>query len=255
VEQQDASDTSGRLAIGTMGPCHGLRQRLGQGRPPRRQWRPDRELWAWDGSTWIEKSPVVGAVPSPRENHEVVGDSVRKRTILFGGGSSDLWELDANPARQPAAQFTVTGAVAAGVEPSSIASLRVRASAAGGHPPYDAQRLGAALLGWNVRTSGTDLAGIWLPVDAAARNAAGVDAAADQRAPYALANAGGAVIDWTSKSREDARRYFTERDGTLAFQVRPLGASGAGANEAAVALDYIEVRVRYCLEQDGTPCP
>ena len=54
-----------------------------------------------------------------------------------------------------------------------------------------------------------------------------------------------ALVTWSSSSPDDARRFVVERDRLLSFQCRSSGESGSGA--ARVALDYIEVRVRYRL--------
>jgi hypothetical protein len=54
-----------------------------------------------------------------------------------------------------------------------------------------------------------------------------------------------ALLSWSASSAADAQRFFLERDRALAFQCRPNGSSGISDQEAAVALDYIEVRLRY----------
>lgn len=58
--------------------------------------------------------------------------------------------------------------------------------------------------------------------------------------PY-LPGADGALLDWTAPDDVEARAYVLDRD--LAFQCRPDGTTGSGLAE--VALDYLEVRVRY----------
>ena len=54
------------------------------------------ETWEWDGATWTRRS-VTG--PSGRTRHEMVFDSARGRTVLFGGSNdsgllADTWEWD-----------------------------------------------------------------------------------------------------------------------------------------------------------------
>jgi len=60
-------------------------------------WMPLADTWEWDGSNWLVMSPS-GPVPSPRSGHVMAFDTVRARTVLFGGvGASgsqltDTWE-------------------------------------------------------------------------------------------------------------------------------------------------------------------
>lgn len=49
--------------------------------------------WEWDGSNWIEQSPVSS--PAPRIGASMVYDFVRQRIVMFGGdGLDDMWEWD-----------------------------------------------------------------------------------------------------------------------------------------------------------------
>jgi hypothetical protein len=73
-----------------------------------------------------------------------------------------------------------------------------------------------------------------------ASNFAGV--AAEQ--PY-IGSPSTTRMDWTAASPAEARRFLTERDGLLSFQVRPSGTMGPDPGGAQVVLDYVEVRVRY----------
>jgi len=54
------------------------------------------DTWEWDGAVWTNATPVVS--PSARAWHSMTYDSVRGRTVLFGGynGSQlgDTWEWD-----------------------------------------------------------------------------------------------------------------------------------------------------------------
>jgi hypothetical protein len=47
------------------------------------------DTWEWDGSTWIERTPVVG--PPARVEHAMAYDASRGRVFLFGGAGRD-WE-------------------------------------------------------------------------------------------------------------------------------------------------------------------
>ncbi|MCC6217547.1 MAG: hypothetical protein IT376_22000 [Polyangiaceae bacterium] len=57
------------------------------------------DSWEWDGTAWIKTGPAaVGAVPAKRYGHTMVHDRVRRRTVIFGGGTfngtrlGDTWE-------------------------------------------------------------------------------------------------------------------------------------------------------------------
>jgi cysteine-rich repeat protein len=74
------------------------------------------ETWEYDGTTWLKRTPALK--PPAREDSTMVYDSVRRKTVLFGGVTSsgylgDTWEWDgtswtqrtlavAPPARQAA---------------------------------------------------------------------------------------------------------------------------------------------------------
>jgi hypothetical protein len=198
------------------------------------------DTWEWDGTAWRETSPA-GTRPPARRSTSLAFDSARGRTILFGGLDSvnqsmaDTWELDASPACSPALQFDAAASTA-GIDFSGVTGLRVRAYAGGTFSPGLPASVGATLLGW---TSHSALLGPGAWIELAA-NSSGV--AAQQ--PY-LATPSSTVIDWKAPSAAEARRFVTARDGQLSFQVRPSGTMGPDPGGAKVALDYIEVRLRY----------
>jgi hypothetical protein len=197
------------------------------------------DLWEWDGTSWADKTPA-GLKPDTRYGHAMVYDAARDRLVLFagrdgGGPRSDLWELNAKPTREPAVRMEISLA-SSGIELGSVSQLRVRARCGGTFFPHGSGNVGAILLGWS---SGglTTAPGQWLPL---ATNTTGLNAAQ----PYLPASSA-ALIDWSSSSTEELRRLMLERDRKLAFQCRPGGSSGIHAQEAAVALDYLELRIRY----------
>jgi hypothetical protein len=55
------------------------------------------ETWEWDGTEWTQ---VADTGPLPRGHHDMVFDSEKKRTVLFGGADfvsqifNDTWEWD-----------------------------------------------------------------------------------------------------------------------------------------------------------------
>lgn len=55
------------------------------------------DTWEWDGVNWNQRFPVTS--PPPRYGHALAYDSVRDRTVLFGGSGGslslgDTWEWD-----------------------------------------------------------------------------------------------------------------------------------------------------------------
>lgn len=43
------------------------------------------DTWEWDGQSWTQ---VEADGPSPRSDHVMAFDSIRNRTILFGGAAA-----------------------------------------------------------------------------------------------------------------------------------------------------------------------
>jgi hypothetical protein len=196
------------------------------------------DTWEWDGAAWRDTTPS-GPKPVARRFHAMAYDSAHEQLVLFGGMSTaklaDTWIRDVSPGRQPAIQFDAVS-LQAGIAASAITGLHVRALAGGTFTPASGSSAGATLLGWS--TSGDHAEpGAWSLL---ATNGTGVAA----QSPY-LPAAPASLIDWRAASADEARRFLIERDGQLSFQVRPSGTAGPDPGGAQVALDYIEVRVRY----------
>lgn len=206
------------------------------------------DLWRWEGASWTEKT-LAGPGPFKRTGHLMAFDSLRSKSVIFGGmyttpiagpfgrggltqQLADTWELSADPSRQAAVQFSAS-AKATGILAPSITGLRVRAHCGGVFFPYSATSIGSTLLGFDPTASGT---GAWVPLGT---NNVGINASQ----PF-LPAPNTARMDW-SVAAPDARRYFDASDQSLSFQCRPSGSSGVSDKESAVALDYIEVRVKY----------
>src|SRR5690606_33781315 len=57
------------------------------------------DTWEWDGTQWLQVTPVSGGPPA-RRDHAMTYDSVRRRVLLFGGSDAgstlfdDLWSWD-----------------------------------------------------------------------------------------------------------------------------------------------------------------
>jgi hypothetical protein len=198
------------------------------------------DTWEWDGSAWRDATPP-GTKPAARRFHALAYDSGRHRTVLFSGNDiggdvywNDTWELEARPAGRPAVQFDASMS-RTGIAPEAVTQLVVRAWAGGAFALGDPSAIGATLRGWTTHSSVTGPGG-WAEL-------AANDAGAAASPPY-LGPPGTTFLAW-SVGAPVARRFVTERDGQLSFQVVPSGTMGADVGGARVALDYIEVRVRY----------
>lgn len=183
------------------------------------------DTWEWDDASWVDQTPV-GAKPSRRFDARMAYDSDRQKVVLVGGhdgttNPSDVWEWQ-RP-RQPAVLFTA-GAASGSFSAEAIVGLRVRARCGGTFAPYDATSTGSSLLAWS--TSGPT-PGSWSLLGT---NSAGLSTG---------------WIDWTASSPAEAQRYYNPLDQQLTVQCRPSGTSAGAAQVAKVALDYVEVRVRY----------
>lgn len=185
-----------------------------------------RDLWEWNGTAWRDVTPP-GLSPGP--GGVVVYDPARLRAVHYDG--SQLWELPSEPSRRPAVQFDVS-ANGAGFAAGQVTAVRTRACAGGtsllGGP-------GAEVVAWSAY-AGSDGPG-WLTLGS---NTVGLAASA----PWLPAPAT-SRIDTSTSSALQATRLITDRDGMLSLQVRPRGGASTDAKGAAVALDYLEVRVRY----------
>ncbi len=198
------------------------------------------DTWEWNGSTWTNVTSPAMASASARYAHAMAYDSSRGRVVLFGGNRygvfmQDTWEWQQATPLQPALQFDANWGFAAPGLPTFL-GVRVRAFAGGTYYPGGTSDVGATLYGWS---NHDPLAGpgAWVSLKS---NTTGVAAAQ----PY-LPTGSASLIDWQSPDAATARRFLTERDGQLSFQVRPSGPMGPDVGGSTVALDYTEVRVRY----------
>jgi hypothetical protein len=191
------------------------------------------DSWEWDGDQWVETT-LPGEKPAARYLGAMASDPTESTVLFFGGVGStyfqDTWAYQVEPTQQSAVEFDVmTGG--RGFTASSVQGLRVRAHCGG---EYGAGGTGAALHGW--RSGDPDVvAGDWVQLDAN-------DVVAGDTQPV-LAVPPSSLLGWRAASADEARRFMVERDALMAFQCRPAGQ--AGEDGASVALDFIEVRVRY----------
>jgi hypothetical protein len=198
------------------------------------------DTWEWIGTAWRDVTPD-GTKPQARRMCSLAYDPDRHRTVLFSGNDSggdvywnDTWELEARPVTRPAIQLDASMA-GAGIDPASVVQLRVRAWAGGAFTVPDPGAIGgsgATLRGWANHSAATGPGG-WQTL------------ATSQAGPPPWSGPQSATLISSVVGGTDVRRFVTERDRQLSFQVVPSGTMGPDPGGARVALDYIEVRVRY----------
>ena len=198
------------------------------------------DVWAWDGQ-WRRITPRDGPAPLAREQHDLVYDSARQTFVLFGGEAdlgnltvnlNDTWELS------PPTQSAVQIGFQLPLEVSERASGLVVRGFCGG--TFDSTESGAQLMGWSNGSRVGAPIDAWAPLDSH-----DVD----------LTLAGGGLLRYPAQgtaSVDEARSFIfpasADRPGArMYFHCRPAGPSGLGY--ADVALDYLEVRVRYDVER------
>ena len=182
------------------------------------------DIWIWNGSTWTELTPNTNNEPLARFEHAMVFDEQRGRALMFGGfiGTdtrlNDTWEV--RLPRLPTTQFSFEPAAA--ISQASYTDLHVRAFCGGEAQNLVGQQVsGTRLLGWSAEEGA---------FESIATNSMGLDITVPTQ---------GLIEFMTSESRQ-VRHFFGER---LFFRCEPINADLI--RSAQVALDYIEVRMKY----------
>jgi hypothetical protein len=202
-----------------------------------------KDLWEWDGVSWTDRTPAVVPI-SARTQMEMTFDTFSSQFVLYGGKGasvanfSDTWGISLASTRMPAAQIDFVGG-GEGISASQITGARVRAHFGATYSPYDAASIGGELDGWYAAGADGGVPG-WRQL---ATNANGLTLSSAQ--PFQSAADGGDWVFWSSSSAAEAQSYWMDRDGQFSLQLRPSGTAGPGPTEAQVAVDYVELRVRY----------
>ena len=193
------------------------------------------DTWEWDGTSWMDVTPLrSNASPLSRVYHALAYDRTRGRGVLFGGGDpinnklSDTWEI--LPPRVSAAQLVLQ--VPVDLEQEALSDLRVRAFCGGSYENASGGSAdGARLLGWVTGGPGKPPGAF----EVLATNTTGI--------PISSGTAG--LMDYrpTGTSVAEVAQGFFGPERRMYFECRPDGPSGSGFAE--VALDYMEVRVKY----------
>ncbi|MCK6547644.1 hypothetical protein L6R52_17470, partial [Myxococcota bacterium] len=171
------------------------------------------DAWEWSGNDWLEVTPPL-AGPPPGTTPQLVYDRARDELVSFasssfGASAGETWILSApeRPAVQLAAQLP------ADLPRSAITELYARGVCGGsGTAP------GAELVGWSAATHD------WTLLDANT-----IDASA------------GAALEHHALGGDAS--VLAGPEGRVHVQCRSVGTSTPGLAE--VAVDYLEVRVRF----------
>ncbi len=187
------------------------------------------DLWAWDGNAWTELTPAQGN-PPPRGQTAFVHDPLRGTSLFFGGVPfsellGDTWEL--LPPDRPVIQFAPR--LPSDLSREQLQDVRVRAHCAGAFTRDGDVHEGAELAVWKVIGERVG----WQVVDDN-----------DARVPSEDVVLG---FELRGEPEEEVQSTFVSREERLFWQCRPKGQSDPAGPPATVALDYIEVRVKYAV--------
>ncbi|MCK5688038.1 hypothetical protein KAI87_02150 [Myxococcota bacterium] len=203
------------------------------------------DTWEWNGESWTNVTPTA-TKPSARFGHAMTYDSTRGVVVLFGGEYNfgkypeNTWEWKITP--EPAIIFNAKISVG-GIINDNVTDIHVRAHCGGQQSPYTTSDNGATLYGYSNGLGGGGGPGEWWSLGS---NDVGLNADQPYLPDPATSN-NAALLEWQSTNDIEVQRYIT--DSGLHFQCRPAGDGPSGfGNEDIVAMDYIEVRVRYRLE-------
>ena len=191
----------------------------------------------WTGERWRDVTPTTGESPVGGVRAAGVFDREHRTVLLYGGEqisfrSNETWEWDADPDLRPALHMDLDLDFA-GFALAELTSVVVTATAGGrGHttnlvPNDDGIAIGdplpgVDLLAWDAWR------GAWVRLES---NAADVEAPAP--------------LLWESEGVAEARRLLLQRDLELHLALAPAHRSGNGPEEASVAVDHLEARIRY----------
>ncbi len=236
------------------------------------------DTWTWDGHNWGRLEPVTA--PSPRAYGAVGWDRARGGAVLFGGRGLPCQEEEGSRDKKCTRTWTRTPArtrphLIAGFDLRSARTLEptaadptsrrvlgfvVRTRAGGiGHTWEDGHGEGAPVLGYSVATSAHGTVG-WVPVG----TVPGAAPNAPRDRTWELGHDWSCGEGWCRLATVDR---WLGADGHVHVDVAPLAPQGDSPEPGRIALDYVELRVRYWRTgceppnellpegtPDGTPC-
>ena len=208
------------------------------------------DLWIWNGAQWthISQEPAsTFRAPEARANHILIYDEFREEIILAGGEvtqtSNDTvfdqtWQMPLHTSPQPGYLFEINYREAQGAasmdcigvgQTCAIESVQFMASAGGEGSPTDEH--GAALFVWN---------GVTFSQEATNNGATGANEQAFFDQDSALRTLNAAFM-----TPEDIGNLFYGDSEHIFIMIAPKDTDDKDYGQASVAVDYMEVRVRY----------
>jgi hypothetical protein len=183
------------------------------------------DAWEWNGTSWVEIGTALP--PGPREQHALAFDPERHRAVLFGGVGGDrmAWELDSDPELRPGMRvmFDISEL---GVDPALLQALEVRAVVGGEGSTLFVPGIGTMAPGGEVGLWNAGLGDwVWLSSNTADLFSPGI-------ASFVVSDAAEIAACFSPGERI----YVGARTAT---------GIGNGTSPAELALDNIELRVRY----------
>ncbi|MDX9710729.1 MAG: DUF4215 domain-containing protein [Trichloromonas sp.] len=203
------------------------------------------DVWEWDGTTgtWKNRTPntIPYSWPSGRFNVEMAYDTLRDRTVLFGGGVlaggylQDTWEWDGGANGRPAHLMeTVFASSGASASETTLMSLSANFHVGGtGYTGTNCGAInGAKMMFWNTAYKG----GAWL--DVAANTASSTT---PQK------------ISFTTTDSSLMNHFFFGDNRSINISVVPISTNGCGTDMGSISTDYAEVVVRYSIDPSAVP--
>jgi len=229
------------------------------------------DTWSWTGEDWRELAPLASG--PARVRHGLVHDPTSGGVVVFGGFCHQASDCRQTWLYAPArwrphlvAAFDLRSAATVeptGADPSTrvLDRVTVAARAGGlGHTWGSGVADGERVPGYRVAVSAFGRGG-WVELF---RDPAGTPAGLGERQEESFGAGWTCGEPWCDDATIDR---WTADDGKLYLDFSPLEAAGASPEGGELALDYVELRVRYwrtgCLEPslldpsgtpDGTPC-
>ena len=182
------------------------------------------ETWEWDGADWVRRGPGDPEEDGDPANAVYLAyDTHRGRGVLLDEGD-ETWEWAGGATARPGQPLPVDTPAARWEGAVVQEALEVVARAGGVGHPGGLETPGTALMAWRE--------GMWPAVDT---NDRGADQPGELR--------------WGTADPEAIRALFFGDRRTLSFAIAPTADNGTGTAE--VAVDYVEVRLRYRLDPEG----
>lgn len=196
----------------------------------------DDEVWQWDGQSW-SIFEVVGPRPANRFAPGATATEFDGPLYLYGGRIGedwvdDFWRLDLNGRPSVRVEFDW---LSAGLAKEQIRSIALRVISGGRGYSLDSS------LGSDRDTYGDPLSGVSIRVFSTSTGgfpgAANASTGADTDSPTQV------VLESLSTDEKDD--WLVDVTGTVSLDISSTATSGNGPEPGSVALDYVEMVLRY----------